>query len=111
MMRAVRIKRVYYTDNNGYIICENVKDMISIQSSAVTRLIHCLKTNTKETGEDYFETLLKRLLPTKIKKLNFEYFFKHNLNNVLPKHTYSIKNNIVIIMNSKTECIIQSIII
>ncbi len=110
-MRAVGIKKVYYTDNDGLVVCENVRDMVSIQSSAVTRFIHCLKTDTKECGEQYFENLLKHLFPLHIKLVNFECFFKHNLSNVLPDHSYLIKNNIVMIINKKFDLIIQSKII
>lgn len=92
MMKAVGIKRVYYSDDNGNIVVETVKDMISIQASVVTKHIHNLKSVVKEDYNTYFQNLLKRLFPPEIKKENFEKFVKHNLNNVLPEHTYIFKN-------------------
>jgi len=92
MMKAVGIKRVYYSDDKGNIVVETVKDMISIQASVVTKHIHNLKSVVKEDYNTYFQNLLKRLFPPEIKKENFEKFVKHNLNNVLPEHTYIFKN-------------------
>ncbi len=37
MMKSVGIRRVYYSDDYGDIICENVKDMISIHTSKVAQ--------------------------------------------------------------------------
>lgn len=93
MMKTVGIKRVYYSDDKGNIVVETVKDMISIQASVVTKHIHNLKNEVKEDNNTYFQNLLKRLFPPEIKKENFEKFVKHNLNNVLPEHTYIFKNS------------------
>jgi deoxycytidylate deaminase len=57
MMKAVGIRKVYYTDNDEKIICENVKDMISINASSVTRLIHRLRTDKNQSDIDFFENL------------------------------------------------------
>ena len=104
MMKSVGIRKVHYTDNNGDIVSETVKDMFSIQSSSVTRFIHQLSNETRITNVQYFEGLLKELLPSSIRKTNFEQFVKHNMSNVLPKHTYVIENSsgktIVTIFNS-----------
>jgi hypothetical protein len=67
MMKAVGVKRVYYSDNNENIICENVKDMLSINSSSVTRIIDKIKLDLKVTDVEYFENLLKTLVPSQIK--------------------------------------------
>ena len=92
MMKAVGIKRVHYSDDSGDIITETVKDMISIQASIVTKLIHNLKLDTKVDNNTYFQNLLKKLFPFEIKKENFEKFIKYNLSCVLPEHTYIFKN-------------------
>ena len=103
-MKTVGIRKVHYTDNNGNIVSETVKDMVSIQSSSVTRFINQLNSVTRITNVQYFENLLKELLPTSIRKTNFDFFVKHNMCNVLPKHTYIIENQkgktIVTIFNS-----------
>ena len=54
MMKAVNIKKVYYSDNDGNIICENVKDMISINASSVTKMIDCIKMDSKLSNNDFF---------------------------------------------------------
>jgi len=115
MMKAVGIRKVHYADNDGNLISENVKDMISIQSSYVTRFIDKLNNSVKQTNTEYFENLLKEFLPDKMKKLNFENFVKYNMYNVLPNHTYKfeqIKSNqlIVTILNSSNIKIISTII-
>ena len=43
MMKAVNIKKVYYSTDNGDIVGESVKDMISIHASSASKFIHCLK--------------------------------------------------------------------
>jgi len=92
MMKSVGIRKVHYTDNFGNIVSETVKDMVSIQSSSVARFINQLSTESRITNVDYYENLLKELLPSSIRKTNFEFFVKHNMSNVLPKHTYVIEN-------------------
>jgi len=111
MMKAVGIRRVYYTDNNQNIICENVKDMISINASSVTKMIDCIKMDCKLSNNDFFENLLKTLFPNKIKKINFHYFIRYDLSNVLPNHSYIIKNDFVIIYNLLNKEIVKSEII
>jgi deoxycytidylate deaminase len=112
MMKAVGIRKVYYTDNDEKIICENVKDMISINASSVTRLIHRLRTDKNHSDIDFFENLLRTLFPDKIKKTNLEYFLQYDLSNVLPKHQWFIgENKIIIILNRENKEIVKSKII
>ena len=112
MMKSVGIRKVHYTDNNGDIVSETVKDMFSIQSSSVTRFINQLNSEKRITNVQYFEGLLKELLPTSIRKTNFEQFVKHNMSNVLPKHTYVVENSsgktIVTIFNSSNIKVVST---
>jgi hypothetical protein len=112
MMKSVGIRKVHYTDNNGDIVSETVKDMFSIQSSSVTRFINQLNSEKRITNVQYFEGLLKELLPTSIRKTNFEQFVKHNMSNVLPKHTYVVENSsgktIVTIFNSRNIKVVST---
>jgi deoxycytidylate deaminase len=109
MMKKLNVSNVYYSTSNGSIICEKVKDMLSIQSSFLTIHMYYLnnlnnlnnknknnKNNKNKLLEeyDYFEKLLIDNLPNKIKKYNLECFITHNLINVLPYNKYEIKNNI-----------------
>ncbi len=111
MMKAVGINKIYYTTDNGDIICERIKDMVSIQASHVIQLISSLKTHKEISRETYFEILLHKLFPKYIKKINFEYFYKYNLINVLPFYTFIIKNNNITLINKNLDCIITAILI
>ena len=69
MMRAAGIHKIYYSVSNNILVCENVKDIISIQSSAVTRHIYQLKNNCTSALFKYNHThylLIQRYL-SKIK--------------------------------------------
>ena len=109
-MRAVGIKKVYYTSgNNNELICENVKDMISIESSTITIKLDMINTNLNT--EMYFEKLLKKNIPKEIKHKNLLYFIKYNYHDVCPNWTYLlIKNNEIAFYNSNNVLIIKSII-
>jgi len=115
MMKAIGIRKVHYNDNNGIIISETVKNMVSIQSSSVTRFMGQFSNDTKTTNILYFEKLLKELLPSSIRLINFENFVKHNMLNVLPKYTYTFENlkgkTIVTIFNSDSVKVISTNIV
>ena len=112
MMRAVGIRKVYYADNNENIICENVKDMVSINTSSVMKMIHRIKFETKISDMDISEKLLKSLFPDVIKKINFYYFMEYDFQFALPKHRYIVETsdneNYIIIYNSYNKEIIKS---
>jgi deoxycytidylate deaminase len=112
MMKSVNINKLYYTDNNNNLICENVKDMITIYASSTTIEI---ETNNIGSNEQYFIDILKKIFPEKVKKSNFEYFVKYDLTNLLPTSKYVIKifNNskIIIIYDSFNKELINSVII
>ena len=114
MMKAVNIRRVYYVDSNRNIVYENVRDMISIHASSVTRLIHTIKKGIEYKGSEsiFFSDLLKKMFPPEVKRTNFETFVNHDLKNVLPDHSYIIKSekdtNIVIIMDGDNKPVIKS---
>jgi len=108
MMKGVGIRKVYYTDNKQNIICENVKDMISINASSVTKMIDCLRMDLKMSHDDFFENLLKTLFPNKIKKINFEYFIEHDFSNVLPKHSYTMTKGLVVFYDLANKELLKS---
>jgi deoxycytidylate deaminase len=111
MMKSVGIRRVYYSINSYEIICENVKDMVSIQASSVTRQLDKLKRNQLVDNTDlYYKDLLTKLFPSIIKRYNLDNFIAYNLSNVLP--TYEVKidkeTNIVWILDNNKIPIIKS---
>lgn len=110
-MKAVNIRRVYYIDNIGNIVYENVSDMISIHSSSVAYHIYTLKNkNVNETM--FFNELLMSVFPSRVKKINFDIFLRHDMCSVLPSYSYSIKSisgkNVIVIMNDVKENILMS---
>ncbi len=94
-MKSTGIRRVHYSNELGEIITESVKDMISIQTSSISRLID---NNIRIPVAQYSESLLKNI-PSVMKKKNFEHFVKYNMLNVLPNHSIMINNMNVSIIN------------
>jgi uncharacterized CHY-type Zn-finger protein len=91
ILQTVGIKKVYYTTGvNNELICEYVKDMISIESSSSTIAYDVIKNkNNKNT---YFEELLKIYIPKEIKYKNLMFFIEYNYKDVCPNFTYVIQN-------------------
>lgn len=107
MMKAVGIKKVFYTVSPNKLICENVKDMISIQISGVTKQ---LKKINQDNNDKFFEDLLKKVVPEFIRYNNLLNFIEYNLINILPNFKVEIMKDSVIIVN-KNKLIIKSFII
>lgn len=108
MMKAVGIKKVYYTVSPNKLNCENVKDMISIQISGVTKQ---LKKINQDNNDKFFEDLLKKTFPNIVRNHNLLSFINYNLINVLPLYKVQIIKNKVLIINDKNIIIIESIMI
>jgi len=117
MMKDIGIKKVYYsTGINEEIICEQVKNMVSIQSSSVTRLLdtNSIKEEEKyrlmKDKEYYYLSLFKNLFPRKIKYQNLMYFIDYNFKNIFPNYNINIVTNKVYFYNDKNNIIMESII-
>lgn len=117
MMKDLNINKVYYSTGNGdEIVCETIKNMISIQTSSVEKyLLKLSNIIIKDDNMDYFENLLIKIFPAKVKEENLLYFIKYNFKNVLSECTYIIKNEnsnkIIIFYNKNKKYLLQSIII
>lgn len=114
MMQDIGIKKVYYSSGKGNeIINENVKNMVSIQISSVSRYCNNLETDMKKNN--YLENLIKKVFPKKIKENNLFYFLEYNFKNVLPDYSYSItsinKLKIIVIYDDKNKLVTNSEII
>lgn len=106
-MKNIGIKKVYYsTGNKDEIISERVKDMISIQSSSVTKLIDMMYSSFDK--ELYYNKLLKTYFPHEVKHQNLECFVNYNFKNIFPNYNVQIKNNKVCIYNENNKLIIES---
>jgi hypothetical protein len=102
MMKAVGIRKVYYSISSDNIICEKVKDMISIQASLVDKQVDDIKSsynnNFKSPIYDtnkYYEKLLIKNFPKTIRQSNLDNFIIHNLVNVLPAYKVIIYNTVL----------------
>ncbi len=118
-MKAVGIRRVHYSVSPTELVCENVKDMISIQASTVSK--HVEKINgtcdvvDDENPHKFYEYLLKKNFPTSIKRYNLDSFIQYNLSNDLP--TYKVKivgkndKQVVWILNTNEQVVIKASVI
>jgi deoxycytidylate deaminase len=96
MMKSIKIRRVYYSNNLGEIICENIKDMVSLHSSRVMINFDIKsKTNTfnisdyeiKKINENiYWEQLMKNKIPDIMKEENFKYFIDYDFKSLESKY-------------------------
>lgn len=124
MMKSIEIRRVYYSNDHGKIVCENIKDMISIHSSKV--MIHFdvytkinitkkIINDTNQYNEDkYWEHIIKNKIPNFVKENNFNNFINYDFKSleskykiVITKVGYEKKAQII---NSSNQ-IIKSLII
>lgn len=115
MMKSVGIRKVYYSVSPTEIVCESVKDMISIQASSVTK--HIARLNGVYSGDKdnpnpdkYYEQLLHKYFPPTIRRYNLDSFVRYNLSNVLPNYKIKMDGNkhIVWILDSTDNPIIQA---
>jgi deoxycytidylate deaminase len=107
MMKDIGIGKVYYTTSNNDLICEHVKDMISIQSSY--RIGNPL--NDKVNYLLFSEKLLITIFPKNIKIKNLLCFIDYNFINIFPHYKVIITNNNVVFRDSTDKIILHSLII
>jgi hypothetical protein len=109
MMQDIGIKKIYYSSGIGNdLVCEQIKFMVSIQSSTVTRFLDC-RINNKDKNE-YYNDLLKKNFPRYIKRSNLKNFINYNFINIFPNYVIIIRDDIVIIMDNCKNILIQSTI-
>jgi hypothetical protein len=112
MLQDVGIKKVFYTSNkNGELICEHIKDMVSIQSSSVTRHLHFVNSRKETANNVYFEELLKNNFPKYIKKKSLMCFLNHNYLNIFPNNKIMIKGEVVSFNTVSGVLILEALII
>lgn len=105
LMKKTGIHKIYYSIENDIIISENVKDMVSIHKSSVTRTIENI--NNCDINS-YYDNLLKKFFPLNINKYNLNNFIKYNLNNILPLYKVIIDKQDILIMNNENDIITKS---
>ncbi len=94
MMKAIGIKRIYYSTGDGDgIIKETVNHMVSIHSSSVTKQIERLYKDAPMDDYSYYKDLLIKKVPDVVRFINFKKFIKNDFNNVLPSCTFTETKN------------------
>ena len=107
-MQDIEIKYVVYTTSSNGLVCEHVQDMISIQSSHITRLLYCRKYKIQMSDSDCREKILKLHFPIKVKRYNLSLFIH---NNDFPNHLITVDDNLVIIKSAQGNTILTSYIL
>ena len=104
LMKIVGIKRVYYSVKPDMIVCEKVRDMISIQASSVTQMIQRKYHNAPASSNEFFKDLLLKLFPPTVKINNLNYFLNHNFKLVLPEYSYKIVGKKKVVFFDDSNC-------
>ncbi len=108
-MKLVGIRKIYYSAASNRIVCENVKDMVSIQSSSVAKCIEKLNGNKLvDFPNKYYEALLLKNFPSTIKPRNLENFIRYNFSNVLPDYNVIINKSNVRFIDSNKKAILTA---
>lgn len=103
LMQNIGIHRVYYTSQiDNELICEKVSNMVSIQSSTVSKVLYCIQHRIFSDTDVYFKNLLQKHFPKFIKRKNFMYFVEHNFIHLFPTYKITIQNDVVIITDGKS---------
>lgn len=112
VMQNIGIRKVYYTSNiSNELLVENIKDMVSIQSSTVSKDLYCIRQSIDSNSDVYFKNLLHKCFPKFIKMKSLLYFINYNFINIFPHYKIVIKNNIVTFTDVDNVFVIRSYII
>jgi deoxycytidylate deaminase len=105
LMQDIEIRNVFYSMDSNRLICERVKDMISIQSSYITRTLYCKKYQIQSTDNEFSDVIVKSYFPNKVKRYNLLLFI--NTNTILD-YAIIITNDVVTLKNNKGIIILTS---
>jgi len=110
LMKKVGINKIYYSINKNILICEKIKNMISIHISYPMKIMHQLHYNLPKNNYDYFKKILNKSFPKIIKKYNLECFLNYNYYDILPSFSHKInkKKNIVQLIDMNGNIINES---
>lgn len=93
MMKDLRVKKVFYSSGkDSEIVCENVRDIFSIQDSSSGRHFSRIEFNLPKNDIEYYKYILERDSPKELKKVNLDYFIRFNLTYLLPNCNIKISN-------------------
>ena len=89
LMKTVGIKKIYYSISPDKIICEKVRDMVSIHVSRPTKLLDKLYNIVPQDDLEYYKYIIRNFIPNKIKKINLEFLLKYNIQ-IIKKFKFEI---------------------
>ena len=107
MLKSCGIKNIYYSTADG-IIGERVNNIVSINSSSVSRLIERTHYRAPLDDTEYYTKLLLKKFPSRIKESSLDNFLTHNIKNVLPHFTWKIKHYKIIFYDNNDNYILTS---
>lgn len=122
MMKSIGIRRVYYSDDFGNIIYENVKDMISIQTSKIAQRFEISKNKISEplinqnllNQKVYYDNIIIKKIPNVMKQLNYQYFLEYNFKSISDNYKLEskiISGNIYIDITNMSNVLLKTIFI
>ncbi len=111
-MKIVGIRKIFYSVGPGEVICESVKNMVSIQSSSVSKYIEKINGNKLvDKPNKYYENLLIKCFPSVIKYKNFNHFIRYNFSNVLPEYDVIINGQNINFIDPNKNIILKAVIV
>jgi tRNA(Arg) A34 adenosine deaminase TadA len=108
VIKMYGFKRIHYSDDNGNIITESVKNMLSVHSSYVTIKLHFLRqninyVNNNEYNQKYYDEIIQKQLPDTVREMNFKYFVIYDFKNISTRYRMIEKkvdgNRVITIVN------------
>jgi deoxycytidylate deaminase len=108
LMQDIDIRNVFYSTDSSRLVCERVKDMISIQSSYITRTMYCRKYQIQTTDDEFSDRIVKSYFPNKVKRHNLTLFINSNS---IPNYMIIISDDRVTVTNNQGITILTSYIV
>jgi hypothetical protein len=120
MMRSLGFREVHYSSDNGMIITEKIGHMVSVHASHVTIKLEYIQKNKEIMINDdvdrmidkqsYYDNLIKKEVPDKVRQINFCHFIEHNLKKLAAKYKVVETKHNVLIINHR-NIIVKTILI
>jgi tRNA(Arg) A34 adenosine deaminase TadA len=114
IIKMYGFRKIYYSVDSGNIVSEFVKNMISLHTSIPSIKMFYKNNNAEYINDElYYDNILEKTLPNKMKKANFINFLEYDIKPILSQYKIIYKkidgDKIVTFTNNNK--IIKSIII
>jgi len=120
VIKMYGFKRIHYSDDDGNIVTESVKNMLSVHSSYVTIKLHFMRqnidyVNNNHYNQKYYDEIIQKQLPDSVREINFNYFLQYDFKTIASKYRVVDRkingDRIVTIVNSNNKKIKTLLII